>query len=85
MDRGNIEGGRQVIDDCIEQRLYSLVVESRAAEHGDCHVLQDRTPSFVPPRSILTPPVKRKSVTDPPGRREDAGTRGSAYRMLCRP
>ena len=35
LDGGNVDGRGKVIDDGIQQRLHTLVLESRAQEHGD--------------------------------------------------
>ena len=34
-DRGDVERRRQIIDDSVEQRLHALVLERRAAHHGN--------------------------------------------------
>ena len=34
LDRRNVERRRQIIDNCVEQRLHALVLEGRAAKNG---------------------------------------------------
>src|SRR5690606_31793952 len=42
LDRRNIDRRGQIIDDRVEQRLYALVLERRAAQHGEERAVQNR-------------------------------------------
>ena len=56
-ERGHVEGRREVPDDRVQQRLYTLVLEGGTTEHGDTLVRErrttDRPPELVDRRLFL--------------------------------
>ena len=81
LHRRQIDRRRQEVHDRVEQRLHTLVLEGRAAEHRD-ELVADRALAQQPRRSSPRPARRRRDRPPSPRRRTRRRPRAASARVL---